>query len=215
MKKKHSFHQERAFTLIEVLLASLIMGVVGFILSDILSRSFKSNDKVQLTSNIKQSGQTALNIISETVRDSDKIICPLSASTPFKVIVLKKYDTDKTKNVFTRFRICAQSDPSNCAGGNNGFISIDSPPVDQNNEIALTNLCLPDYQSPNASKLIDNDLNTGVSIVDGKFEYSSFDPTNRLVLVRLDIGPSIQSRSGYENQIPGGFITFQTTVQKR
>lgn len=205
----------RGFTLIEVLLASLIIGVVGFILADILLRSFKVNDKVQLISNIKQNGQNALNIISETIRNSDEIICPESNSITNKAIVLKKNNQTTTgvDTTYTRFRICATAE--SCTGrGTNGYITKDLvTPTDPNDPAALANLC--QSVPPNAPRLINDDINSGVSIVDGKFEFLSYDPTNKSVLVELKIAPTVLSRSGYENEIDGGFILFQTTVQKR
>lgn len=217
MKKK--LFKKNGFTLIEVLLASIIIGVVGFILSDILSRSFKSNDKVQLTSTIKQNGQNALNIISETIRNSDEIVCPSSTSTPAtnKIIVFKKniQTSTGTSPIYTRFRICPKDDISCPPTTDNGFIARDFPiPSDPNDSTILANLCSSTNQ-PSALRLVDDNDNTGVSVVDGKFEYLSFDPTHKSLLVELKIGPTVQSRGGYENQIDGGFILFQTTVQKR
>jgi prepilin-type N-terminal cleavage/methylation domain-containing protein len=106
----------KGFTLIEAIIAIAILGVIGFTLSELLVKGFKGSNKAELIGNIKQNGQVAMNIIDQTIRKADSVVC-LSSPTPAKTIVI----LDKN-NRYIRFNI-VPGDGLN----NNGYITADDP----------------------------------------------------------------------------------------
>src|SRR5258708_6610428 len=67
--------KQKGFTLVEALVSITIIGVLGFLLSDLLNRGFQGGNKTQVTQTIKQNGQSSLNLIIQTLRGADAIVC--------------------------------------------------------------------------------------------------------------------------------------------
>lgn len=192
-------NSKAGFTLVEVLITLFILGVVGVILADLLARSFKSNNDIQLTSKLKQSGQIALNNMDQTIRNSDSLVCVGNYSNPpvvNKVIVVKK------DSLFTRFIMVV---PTTLA---NGFITKDSPTVvDPSDANLLNQICNP--PAPVGFLLTNNDPQSGVSLTEGSFILQG----SNAVTIQFKLGPAVNY--GFTNNGASSIVDFQTTVQLR
>lgn len=204
MKKTDKFRNPNlGFTLIEAIIAIGIIGIIGFILSDLLSRTFKGSDKTKLISKIVQNGQVALNHLDQAIRNSDAVICTgtIPPSAPSIVVY--------TKGQYTRFVIYAPTSA-------NGYISRDtltviSEPVDKDD--FCNNQSTGDFTSVPTS-LTDS----GVSVVGGSFTTKASQQAqdaNRsdAVAIEFKIGPSVSSGQGFQDKLDP--VDFKTTVKLR
>lgn len=205
MKNHFKASLQNGFTLVEVLVAMFIIGTIGVIMADILAKSFRNSADIQLTSKLKQNGQTALNIIDQTIRGSDNIVCignypPVTPPTPAatnKVILVKK------DNLFDRFVLVIPTSTKN------GYIIQDSPVIaDSTNQSLLTDACNP--STTTGIPLTNTDPVNGVSLVEGSFLTQG----KNAVTIQFKLGPAI--RSGISSTDRGSSTAdFQTTVQVR
>lgn len=205
------------FTLIEILVVIGILAAIGLMVVDIMSKSFKSNDKTKLISNLKQNGQSALNIIDRTIRQSDSVLC--TAASTGEIILLKP----KNKPIdgsYIRFRFVVKD------ALKNGKITQDFPNIaDPSITAQVQALCDPAQVSSNLNKeqdLTDTDLKNGVAIFSGSFENSSASGYKDIVAVKFSLVPAINAGSGFENKICVNkqtnndcTVDFQTTIQLR
>ncbi len=58
------------FTLLEIIIASSIIAIMGVIISQTLSATTKSNSKVEMVKEVKQNGDFALSIMERMIRNS-------------------------------------------------------------------------------------------------------------------------------------------------
>jgi prepilin-type N-terminal cleavage/methylation domain-containing protein len=63
------------FTIVEVLVVALIISIVGYIMSDIVTRSLSGSQKTAVIGNTKQNGQVAIDAFSQVIRNSDIVVC--------------------------------------------------------------------------------------------------------------------------------------------
>lgn len=189
------------FTLLEALITVAIVGVVGFIMADILSRGFKNTNKTQLLGTIKQNGQSALNIIDQTIRNSEAVVCTMDAPNIPTITVVKD---DK----YTRFKFITEKPTLN------GYITQDNltvlePPASEE-EINAVCLSVPTIPSV---VITDTNPTTGVSLKSGKFGKASGSGGKPAVSIEFFLGPGIKSNKGFEGQSEP--VKFETTVQLR
>lgn len=186
------------FSLIEIVVAISIIGVVGFILANIISRSFRVSDKGQELSNFKQNGQTALASVENSLRDAQDIVCISSTGS---VIALQ------TKSgSYLRFRLTNKTSLKNSA------IRKDQPTLSQitssppnTNDFCDPNKVAP---SPNDTFVTDPDPTSGVTVEDLIFTSSSNSGLADSVSVSFNLTtPQAKVSSIRES--------FQTTIQLR
>ncbi len=192
--------------MLEVILTIAILGVVGFILSDSLISTFKSTDKTALLGNVKQNGQTALNLISASVRNADNIVCVgnFPSLPPSTTLLLFN------KGRYQRFSICIEpADKSK-----NGYLAQDTPTI-ADPRLAST-YCSGNQDTAHETILTDISPSSGVSVKSGKFTYSLVPGYSDLVTVQFELGTAVNSGSGFSNQLGGsGKVLFQTTIQTK
>lgn len=220
MKK---YFKSTGFTLIETLIAVMVIGVIGTMITTLLSKSFQGSAKTQIIGLAKQNGQSALNVIDETIRSADAIVCPSATSTGDSITILKG-------GSYLRFKYVAAVSTTS-----NGQIVED---VVNPDPAPITNVCgafLASYKpiascpetfcsttnSTNVLTLTDAATVTGVSV--GKitnqpyiFNITRSPGARDTVQVSFGVGPGVQYPSGFQNQLgPTGNIPFQTIVQVR
>lgn len=197
------------FSLIETLVIVAILGVIGFILVDFLSKGFAGNDKSRLLGTVKQNGQVALNILSDKIRNSSAVVCNSGA-------ILGVYNKDGS---YSRFHFVPPTQ-----GSVNGFIAstdfneANASLIDDPN-VALT-ICTDTTTFPlvttNTIILTDTNPLTGVSIFNGGFEVTKQAGANDLVSIDFQIRPGESTGTGVAESLGGiGSENFRTTVQLR
>lgn len=195
------------FTLIEVLVGIAVIGVIGFMTADILARSFRTSDKTQLMSNVKQNGQTALNILEQTIRTSGKILCTgnLRGGSDDTIALERSGE-------YIRFSFHPET------GTSNGYITQELLSVSDFN----TNL--PDYCANESltgkfsvsKNLTLTDINTvsGVSVGQGSFQkLAGGNGYKDAVEIRFRVKPAVLAGSTVEKQLDP--VEFQATVGLR
>lgn len=206
----------QGFTLLEILLAAVALGIIGIVLSDTLARSFRSSDKIELISNIKQNGQNAMNTLDSTIRNSQSVVCigDYPAGSTKKVIVVEKSRTDTSNTGFTRFRIVTED---NAGAGKNGYIIKESPSLaDPNSLLDRAALCDPVNPLPSpldSFSLTNRDLQTGVSVKSGDFTLiQNPDNSKPTVIINFNLGSAANAGNKAEENLEDNSITFKTTV---
>ncbi len=180
------------FTLMEVLVTLTIIVVVGLILSGILSKGFESNTKTALIGTIKQNGQVSLNIISQTLRSAESIVCSAADTL-----------VARTQNgTYVRFTFIPPTVSTN------GYIRQDYPVLADAR--VTDNLCTATVAS--AVDLTDK-TSTGISVKDGRITRESNSGFKDLITIEFSIGPSVTALKSFENQIDA--VPFKTTIQVR
>ncbi len=190
------------FTLIEAIIAIGLIGMIGFILSDLLSRTFKGSDKTKLISKIVQNGQVSLNHLEQAIRNADEVTCKgaIPPSYPSMVIF--------TKGQYTRFVFYTPA-------GSNGYISRDtlnviSDPLVKND--FCNNQSTGDFTSTPIN-LTDSFGGSGVSVTGGSFTEIASQGKTDAVTIRFLVGPSVSSGQGYQDKLDP--VDFKTTVKLR
>lgn len=193
------------FTLIEAIIAIGIIGFIGFILSDLLSKTFKGSDKTKLVSKIVQNGQVALNHLEQAIRNSDAVICTGAFTTPPAPTVVIF-----TKGQYTRFAIYTSASV-------NGYISQDTLTV-TNAPVTKNDFCNKQLSSgeftSESIKLTDSLEDSGVSVIDGSFtKIASQEGKSDAVTIWFKVGRSVSSGQGFQDKLSP--VDFQTTVKLR
>lgn len=198
----------KGFSLFEVIVAITILAVLWIIIGSILSGAFKGNSKTSLITTIKQNGQTALNLISQNIRNSNKVICPEDSSQNFDSLTLQLHD-----GRIIRYKIYPE--PANKSS--NGTIEQDFPLIDlSQSDTAKVCQSLDNTAPQFPIKLTDINPQSGVSVTSGSFGVTKQPGFRDVVTVQFNLRQGVQSPVSFENSIGGlGMINFSTTVQAR
>lgn len=193
------------FSLIEVVITLSVLAVVGYFISSILSVGFRENNKSSLIVNAKQNGEVALNFLDQTIRNSEKVICPAQSTiSPINRITIQ---TKKGKII--RFK---QVSPVNA----NSFIQEDFPALPSGSDISL--ICTKLDSVPNASPISVTDQNpsSGVTVSNLNFSVVKTSGYNDIVTIAFDMSPAISTPESLKYIVgSAGTIHFSTLVELR
>lgn len=186
------------FTLIEIVVTISIIGVVGFILANIISRSFRVSDRGQELSKFKQNGQVALFSIENSLRDAQDVVCVSSLGSSI---------TLQTKSgAYLRFRQTSKTSLKNSA------IKRDQPNLSQitSSPPNTNDFCDPNLvaSSQNDTFITDPDPTSGVTVEDLIFTSSSNSGFKASVSVSFNL-TTPQAKVSSLREL------FQTTIQLR
>lgn len=214
---------EKAFTLIEAVVAIGIIGIIGVIMSDILTRAFDNTQKTNLISNVQQNGQAALSAFEDTIRYAE-FVCvggtdaSGTAITPNQtnpVVYQRPLLVVFKDGKFIRYRIVPQN------GTVNGYIAEDFP-APPGIDTTATDLCTSASAASNLRR-ITND--TTLSVKSGTITLlsnpintttSSIGTSKVSVTISFSMGASANANGGARDQIgQNNEIVFQTTSQFR
>lgn len=209
---KKNLHTKTGFTLVEVLVTIVVIGVIGYMLSDILIKSLNNGRKSQVIGNVKQNAQVALTNMSSVIRNADTVTCPLpvapatSASGP--VVALLNKDGS-----YTRFWYQPSAGPNS-----NGYLFEDFPTSADypalGNVAESINLCNSGtYPAVRPVQMTDSSTVSGVSVTNGLFTVVQNIGTKDSVTISFDFNSSI-SNTGNQNTL-GALTHYETTVQLR
>ncbi len=190
----------RGFTLAEILVVIGVMSIAGLMIALVFQRTISGGNKAQILSYTKQNGQTALEIIDKTIRDSDNIVCWV-VSSPETIVIEKE-------GIYTRFRFVP---PQNTAEGQkNGYIARDNP-------AGYSDTLCVDALTNNFIIITDNvsspGIKTGVSVINGKFTRSKQAGFGDVIMIKFDVKPGVDVPSALASQVDP--IPFQTAIQLR
>ena len=182
------------FTLIEALVSLVIIGVVGFILADLMTRSFQGSSKTALLGTVKQNGQTAMNILDSKIRNADLVLCSTN-----QVLVIQ--DTNSNLN---RFYFGSPPTPTS--------LSQDSPTKNADPQYDPTQYCnLALGPATSAQSLTDT---SAVSIIGGKFDRNNQRGFKDSITISFKVVPA-NAGIGFSDQLGGDGVLFQTTINLR
>lgn len=156
MKKNSPPAGRAGFTLIEVIVAVSILGIIGFVMASILAKSFNAGDKSQAFGSLKQNGQNIINTLENNIRDSQAIVCVGQSNN---VVTIQKKD-----GVFLRYSI---------KSGNAPYVLLEDRPdlADIESPINTKNFCdlnLVPEKNPTALNDIDPINGTSIESLDFK-----------------------------------------------
>lgn len=211
--------KDTGFTLIEMLVVIAILSIFGVLLVTIFTRSLRGSNKSQITGRLKQNGQSILEQMDKTVRNSDNIVCvsPPDPITPKTTLVVK------TRGKYTRYRFIPPL-PAGCTGSActaNGSIQQDNPEKTLNEatsreetETEFKNrICAENNGMPQAIVLTDTSKGQGVSIFNGGFELNPSPGYSNQVRISFEVKPGVSVPISLSDQV--GSLIFQTTIQLR
>lgn len=205
--------QTGGFALVEALVAIVIIGIIGFILAELLSGSFRGSDKTKLVSKVVQNGQVALSQMEQTIRNSNSIVCignlPTNSQLSTSLTVLSK------NSEYLRYSFIPPG------SGTNGYIqqeTLNVTVLPQNPNNFCQNPTILDVFTASAPQILTDSSPNGVSITTAASPFINIVQPgfNDAVTINFQVGPPVNSKSGYQNQLGGtGTIDFKTTVQLR
>ena len=193
----------KGFSLVEVLIAVTIIGVVGTITSTILSRTFRASSQTTIISRLKQNGDLALTPIVETIRTAEAVFCyspPINLQ--IKALVVRTSD-----GKYTKFRFVDPVPPTGTPT-QNGFI------VKQENlnPSQSASFCDTILTSPSEIPITNKDSTSGVSISSGEFiKIAGGTGGKDTVFIRFYVNPTLSSGGNYLSKN----VLMNTTVQIR
>lgn len=204
---------KNGFTLVEMLVVLGVLTIVGVLIVTIFTRTLRSSNKTQILGVIKQNGQSVLEVMDKTIRDSDNVVCPIivppanSVSTANLVVV--------RNGKYSRYRFIAP------VAGANGYIQQDNPVKQilsgsqrEETDGELRNRICSGSDPPLSPVILtDTNLQTGVSVSDGLFERNRVSGFRDQVTVKFKISPGLGAPPVVAGQIDP--VEFQTTVQLR
>lgn len=201
---------KKGFTIAEILVVISVIAVMGAIITEIFSRSLRGGNKAQIIAIVKQNGQSTLETMDKTIRNSDEIVCPVitgeGSQSRDTVAVVKD-------GKYTRFRHIVETSTSN------GYILQDNP-VPQSGELQetfLLNICSNvDHVSSAPVSITDRNTKSGVSVTPGTpnlFTRNKKAGFNDILTISFDLKPGVSAPQAVAGQIDA--VTFTTTIQLR
>lgn len=212
--------KQKGFTLVEVLVAIALLSIFGVLIVTIFTRTLKGGNKTQIITAIKQNGQSVLEIMDKTIRNSDDVVCPtitdscnLTAPSSCKNLVVKSNGT------YTRYRFIDPILTSNPPV--NGSIQQDNPvkgiDLSTGREYAdpafINKICAAADPMQDPISLSNTQRQTGVSVENGTFTKNSSAGYKDQVTVKFDLKPGVEAGQAVSGQIDA--VNFQTTIQLR
>ncbi|MBI2018655.1 prepilin-type N-terminal cleavage/methylation domain-containing protein [Candidatus Daviesbacteria bacterium] len=206
-KKHKKNHHSFAFTLVEILVVVAVLSVVGILVLTIFTRTLRGTNKTQILGAIKQNGQSVLETMTGAIRNSDNIVCPLSASSNTLVVV--------TRGIYSRYRFIAQDT------SNNGLIQQDNPAKqidpatgqEETDPAFVNRICGPADPMVLPIVLTDTHPQSGVSLASGSFSLNRQAGFKDNVKITFELTPGVRALPVLVSEI--GAITFETTIQLR
>jgi len=197
---------KKGFTLVEILVVIAILSVLGVLILTIFTRTLRGSNKSQIIGKIKQNGQSVLEQMDKTVRNSDKVVCVISSN----LVVVKN-------GIYTRYRFIP---PTSSA---NGLIQQDNPakqnvqdsnpPSEETDSEFKNRVCTIDDSMSEALIITDTNLQTGVSVENGLFTRDRSAGFLDQVTISFVLKPAVDVSQAVAGQIDP--VSFQTTIQLR
>lgn len=206
--------KEKGLTLVEILVVISLLSVVGVLILTIFTRTLRGGNKTEIISAIKQNGQSVLETMDKTVRDSDNVVCPAiippnTNATSDNLVVVNN-------GIYIRYRFVNLSSTSV-----NGLIQQDNPAKEiipetgkEETDSALVNRICPSTDPlVQPVTLTDTNLQTGISVMSGSFTRDQSAGYKDQVTIKFSLKPALNATQAVAGQIDP--VSFQTTIQLR
>lgn len=194
----------------EILVVIVIMGIIGLILTNILSQVLRGQNKVNVIDLVKQNGQVVLDKLSNEIRSAEELICVGSTPPdPFNSIVVFKNGN------YTRFRFVKPTTSTN------GYFSREDFTKDYfNDDVTYEMLCTETGVTRGQLSFLTDKNNNGISInYDGnapifqkQVSQASFP---ELILIKFRAREGINAGKTSENTVSDEGVLFTTAVSVR
>ena len=212
---EHSRTSRSGFTLAEMLVVLGVLSILGLIVLTIFTRSLRSTNKTQVTLSIKENGQSVLENLDKSIRNSDDLVCPALAEGETKVssntlVVFKE-------GVYTRYRISLPSDTTTsptCA--ENGCVAMDFPvktTEETTDQLFINRVCNSTDPLTAPTVLTDSDSEKGIMIDQGAFTLDRKSGFNDFITIKFVLKAPPGAPTAVAGQIDP--VNFETTVQLR
>lgn len=203
MKIKKLFKSIVGFSMIEVLIAISIVGVIGVFTTTILSRTYRAGNQGVALSRLKQNGELAMDIMSDAIRNSEGVVCyGPPTSTRKTEIVIRTLEGKYTKFKFEDPGLAGNTVTSN------GFIT----KQENLNPTGYATFCTAPITTPVAVPITNSNNSSGVSISLGEFKKLTPQSTSKdSVMISFTVNRSLSQSATTESDI----ALMQTTVQVR
>lgn len=205
--------KSNGFTLIEILVVIAILGILGFILTDILTQVLRGQNKINIVNRIKQNGQLVLDNLSNEIRSAEKVICVgkntnnTGSSLNDSIVIFKSGN-------YTRFRFIPPTINTN------GYFTSENFTKDSFEDITDQNMCSRDIDFVTPINLTDKDTINGISI-----DYDVSQPIFKkqapqpgfsdIILIRFRANGGVSAGKTSETTVSEGGVLFTTAVAVR
>jgi prepilin-type N-terminal cleavage/methylation domain-containing protein len=189
--------KQKGFSLMEVVLVMGIIGVVGFVTSNLLTRTYRSSSDADAISTLKRNGEIASTGLGEAIRMADGVVCYGSSNgVRNDRIVIRS-----VSGTYTLFRFV---DPVGGASPQNGYIA----KQENKDPAGLSTFCTSPPVTSKEVSITDRDGNSGVSISNGDFKGIPGPSGKDTVTIIFEVGAPV-------SQTNINKVNIQTTVQVR
>lgn len=203
---------QKGFSLIEVLIAITILAVVGIIISTILTRSFQVGTQTENISKVKENGDRALDLMAETIRNSEAVICYGSQIESRKTEIVVRDLSGK----YIKFKFNEPITNNGTKVVQNGYITKQQlDPIALSDPSNPSDFCDNTYAVQAPELITTYDKATGISVSEGEFKKLEGNLANKdtvqisfyanPTLTKYVVSPSVDPRA----------TKMQTTVQIR
>lgn len=199
----------KGFTLVEILVVVAVLSVVGILVLTIFTRTLKGTNKTQILGAIKQNGQSVLETMTNTVRNSDRVVCTINLTSPGPTLVIVK------NGVYTRYRFIAPTGTVNGYFQQETFNLPSSPPSGSDPKLYIRDfedtVCINPSENPQV--ITDTHPQSGVSLASGSFSLNRQAGFKDNVKVTFELSPGVRTLPALVSEI--GSVTFETTIVLR
>lgn len=220
----------------EVLVMAGILGVIGYMLSGIVVSSLGGGQKSNLIGNIKDNGQSVINVMSGVIRNSDRVVCmdttPLSPSgtTSGDVITFYTHDGHYVRFRYEGSRLFEDFPDQLSGSGGIPYVVIyaTAPDPAEVNKICQTAVPpsginpVPTPGPGGTSQTSLTDPVSGVAVdktgggAEPVFILRRSPGSKDSVTIQFDLSQGTGAAGSYQSELGGsGKVSFQTTVELR
>lgn len=205
----------KGFTLIEILIVITITGILGFILTDLLTQVLRGQNKINTVSLVKQNGQVILDKLSNEIRSAENLICvDTNSNNPGQLndtIVLFRNGN------YSRIRFRKPEQGINLKNGY--FTKEDFTKDDIPDDLNDPQLCTDNSLKGQISYITDKETN-GISIN----YYDDYQPIFEkqfqlgfpdLILIKFKASEDVNAGKTAESTVTTGGVLFTTAVSVR
>lgn len=198
---------KKGFTLAEVLVVMAIVSIMGVLLTEIFFRSLRGGNKANLISSLKQNGQSVLESMDKSIRNSDLIVCPQISGGQASADTLVILDD----GIYTRYKFIKETLQQN------GKIERDNPKLLEGEPLKdfLNIICSPSDLLENPVTLTDTNPETGISINydKSKFVREKKSGFKDIVTVEFEIQAGVKVPKAISQSVDP--LLFKTTIELR